>query len=109
MVVENQQNVSYSVKNVDILEQNRHCFLESAAWNDYETRVWFHSVNMMQGGIIIIAVKRLIVINHIQNKSFWLHNICECAVYMYYVYINTHTCMYIFKKYICLYIKYIDI
>ncbi len=24
-----------------------------------------------------------------------------CAVYIYYVYITTHTCMYIFKKYIC--------
>ncbi len=44
------------------------------------------------------AVKLLIMINHIQNKSFCIHNICVCAVYIYYVYINTHTCMYIFKK-----------
>ncbi len=37
------------------------------------------------------AVKRLIVINHIQNKSFCLHNICVCTVYIYYVYIiDTH-------------------
>ncbi len=38
----------------------------------------------------ISAVKRLIVINRIQNKSFCLHNICVCVVYIYYVYINTH-------------------
>ncbi len=31
------------------------------------------------------------MINHIQNKSFCLHNICECSVYIYDVYINTHT------------------
>ncbi len=31
------------------------------------------------------------MINHIQNK-FLLHNVCVvvCAVYIYYVYINTH-------------------
>ncbi len=40
----------------------------------------------------------MITINHIQNKSFCLHNIYVCAVYIYYVYINTHTCMYIFQK-----------
>ncbi len=50
---------------------------------------------MMQGSIIISAVKRLIVINRIQNKSIWLHNICVCAVYIYYVYINTHMHVYI--------------
>ncbi len=34
------------------------------------------------------AVKRLIVINHIQNKTFCLQNICMCAVYIImYVYI----------------------
>ncbi len=37
------------------------------------------------------AVKWLIVINRIQNKSFCLHNICVCTVYIYYAYINTHT------------------
>ncbi len=47
--------------------------------------------------IIISAVKRLIVINRIQNK-ICLHNICVCTVYIYYVYINTHTYMYIFKE-----------
>ncbi len=32
---------------------------------------------------------------------------CVCAVYIYYVYINTHTCMNIFKKNMLrLYIKY---
>ncbi len=57
---------------------------------------------------VISAVKQLIAINHIQNKSFCLHNICVCAVYIYYVYMNTHTCMYIFQKnMLSLYIKYI--
>ncbi len=36
------------------------------------------------------VVKRLIAINRIQNKSFCLHNICVCTVYIYYVYINTN-------------------
>ncbi len=31
---------------------------------------------------------------------------CVCAVYIYYAYTNTHTCMYIFKKYV---MKYINI
>ncbi len=54
------------------------------------------------------AVKRLIAINLIQNKSFCLHNTCVYTVYIYYVYINTHINMYIFKKnMLCLYIKYI--
>ncbi len=39
----------------------------------------------------ISAVKRLIVINRIQNKSFYLHNISVCTVYIYYLYIKTHT------------------
>ncbi len=51
--------------------------------------------------VTISAVKRLIVINRIQNKGFCLHNICVCTVYIYYVYINTNTCMYIFRKKIC--------
>ncbi len=35
---------------------------------------------------------------------------CVYTVYIYYVYINTNTYMYIFKKkHVCLYIKYIDI
>ncbi len=44
------------------------------------------------------VLQRLIVINRIQNKSVCVHNICVCTVYIYYVYINTHTCMYIFQK-----------
>ncbi len=42
---------------------------------------------------IFSAVKRLIVINRIQNKSC-LHNICVCTVHIYYVFIyikHTHT------------------
>ncbi len=56
---------------------------------------WFGSCSCISCYIYIYisAVKRLIVINHIQNKSFCLHN-----VYISYVYINTNTCMYIFKK-----------
>ncbi len=46
----------------------------------------------------ISAVKRLITINHIQNKSFCLHNICVCTVYIYYVYANTHTCNIYFEN-----------
>ncbi len=32
--------------------------------------------------LLTSAVKRLIVINRIQNKSFCLHNICVCTVYI---------------------------
>ncbi len=47
------------------------------------------------------AVKRLIEINCIQNKSYCSHNICVSTVYIYYVYINTHThaCIYLRKIY----------
>jgi len=52
---------------------------------------------------VLSAVKWLIAINHFQNK-LCLHNVCVlCAVYIYYVYINTHTYMYIFKKYLHVY------
>jgi len=34
------------------------------------------------------AVKQLIAINRIQNKSLCLHNICACTVYNYFVYIQ---------------------
>ncbi len=51
------------------------------------------------------AVKRLIVINRIQNKSFCLHNICVCTVctFIMYVQIHTHACIYLRKIcYICI-------
>ncbi len=58
--------------------------------------------------IYISAVKRLIAINYIQNKSFCLHytRFCVCTVYIYIllIYINTHTCMYIFKNFFYVYI-----
>ncbi len=41
---------------------------------------------------IISAVKRLIAINHIQNKRFCLHNIC---VYIMYIYTYKHMHVYI--------------
>ncbi len=50
--------------------------------------------------IYISAVKRLIAINHIQNKRFCLHNICVytvCTVYIY-EYINTHSYSIYFEK-----------
>ncbi len=37
------------------------------------------------------AVKRLIVINHIQNKSFCLLNIYVCVLCIYLLCINRHT------------------
>jgi len=37
--------------------------------------------------------------------SLCLHNICLCAVYNHFVYINTYACMYIFKNYLqCVYL-----
>ncbi len=56
--------------------------------------------------IYFSAVRRLIVINHIQNKSFCLNNICVCSVYIYYVYINIHTYSIYFENiyvFTCLY------
>ncbi len=69
---------------------------------------------------ILLLIKILKIISAVKSRliaskiSFCVHNICMCTVYfivvMYYVYINTHTCMYIFKKnMVCLYIKYIYI
>ncbi len=56
--------------------------------------IHFHSMEKNTMAIInwlVSAVKWLITINRIQNKSFCLHNICVCAEYIYYVYVNTHT------------------
>ncbi len=36
------------------------------------------------------AAKQLIAINHIQNKSFCLHNICMFTVFIYLLYIQVH-------------------
>ncbi len=44
------------------------------------------------------------------QKSFCVYNICVCAVYICYLYVNTHICMSIYlKKNVCLYINYINI
>ncbi len=51
-----------------------------------------------------------VAINRMQNKSFYLHNICVCTVYIYYllcIYKYTHMHVYISEKMLCLYIKYI--
>ncbi len=54
------------------------------------------------------AVKRFIVINCIQNKSFCLHNICTSTVFIYYVYLNTQTfSIYLENIYIYIFILYI--
>ncbi len=61
--------------------------------------------------IYFSAVRRLIVINHIQNKSFCLNNICVCSVYIYYVYINIHTYSIYFENiyvFTCLYYIHIN-
>ncbi len=61
--------------------------------------------------VIISAVKRLITINRIQNKSVCLHYICMCTVYNY---LKTHI-LYILKiflfihLYIHILILYINI
>ncbi len=48
-------------------------------------------------------------INHIQNKSFCLHNICMCTAFIYYVYINRHAFSIYFENiymhiHLCIYI-----
>ncbi len=59
--------------------------------NFYET-----SNNTITVYVIISAVKRLIVINHIQNKSFCLHNIWVYTVYIYlFIYKYKHMHVYI--------------
>ncbi len=35
--------------------------------------------------IYITAVKRLIMINRIQNKSFCLHNVCVLCIFIMYI------------------------
>ncbi len=61
--------------------------------------------------VYISAGQQLIAINHIQNKSFCVHNMCVYCVYLLCIYKYTHmTWMYTFKKNtLCLYIKYIYI
>ncbi len=74
-------------------------------WGQYEVLIFVKVSYAYQGYIYLIktsAVKLLIAINRIQNKILFT---CVYTVYIYYAYINTHTCMYIFKKYkLCLYI-----
>ncbi len=58
--------------------------------------------------LYISAVKWLIAINRIQNKSFCAHNICVYCVYLLRIYKYTHVCVCL-RKICCLYIKYIYI
>ncbi len=46
------------------------------------------------------------LVNRIQNKSFCLHNIYVCCVYLLCIY-NTHTHAFIYLNMLCLYSKYI--
>ncbi len=64
--------------------------LESAAGLFLRTQMLFDTI------IHNSAVKQLIVINRIQNKSWFTHNIYVfvCTMYIY-VYINTHIDVYI--------------
>ncbi len=56
------------------------------------------------------AGQRLITINHIQNKSFCVYNIYVCTVYIYYVYIKTHTySIYLENIYMYSHVQYIFI
>ncbi len=71
--------------------------------------IWFDSIKY----VLCSAVKRLIVINRIQNKSFCLHKICVYCAYLLWIYKYKH--MHVFKKnMLCLYIyiikyKYINV
>ncbi len=71
--------------------------------SDVNTVVLWYTYN---GIYLCSAVKRLIAINRIQNKSFCLHNICLCTVSIY-VYINTHTYIIysILKIFTCIYMS----
>ncbi len=51
--------------------------------------------------VYISAVKRKII----QNKSFCLHNICICTVFVYDVYINTHVQYIFFNIYMYIFIS----
>ncbi len=51
------------------------------------------------------AVKWLIVINRIQNKS--IVYVCVLCTFIMCIYINTHPCTYIFKNN-CMFIYYIN-
>ncbi len=49
---------------------------------------------------------RLIAINHIQNKSFCVHNMCVCVlcICIMYIYKYTHPCIYL-RIMLCLYVS----
>ncbi len=53
-----------------------------------------YKLTMKMYYILFSAVRRLIMINRIQNKSF-VYIICICAVHIYYLYINIHMHVYI--------------
>ncbi len=63
------------------------------------------------------AVKRLIMINHIQNQSLCLCNICVYCVYLLCIYKYTHavyilkisTCIYMYMFVFLYFILYINI
>ncbi len=60
-------------------------------------------MNLLKYLYIYIYIYIYILVNRIQNKHFCLHNMCACIMYIYYVYINTHTA-YILKIFTCIYL-----
>ncbi len=77
----------------------------TSSWSSFFFVFFFDQSGSLRISVILVllivfisAVKRLIAINRIQIKSFCLHNICVCTVYIYYVYTNTHTCNIYFEN-----------
>ncbi len=70
--------------------RNLVCFLHGSFMYDWQ--IWIALSLIFYAKIS--AGQRLIMINRIQNKSVCVHNIYVCTVYIYYVYINTHACIY---------------
>ncbi len=64
---------------------------------------WIRTENVLFLSDQLGAGQRLITINRIKNKSCCLYNISVCAVYIYYVYINTHMHVYIRDFFIYIY------
>ncbi len=77
---------------------NDHVTQQTGVMADKKISFAITGIHLIMKYIKISAVKRLIAMNRVQNKSICLHNICVCTVYIYYVFVNRHTCMYIFKK-----------
>ncbi len=91
-------SVSYKVT-MPVWESIKHHYQSLKHWNCVclsPNVVWINPLKSHCALVTFLAALR---------KNKWV-----CTVYIYYVYINTHTCIYIFKKNMShLYIKYIYI